>query len=56
MLTIREVNLWTKNLSAIDATENTPQLVKKALDGIRTLSDDDLIILLGLIARLNQGK
>ena len=30
--------------------------VKKALDGIRTLSDDDLIILLGLIARLNQGK
>ena len=32
------------------------QLVRKALDGIRTLSDDDLIILLGLIARLNQGK
>ena len=32
------------------------ELVKKALDGIRTLSDDDLIILLGLIARLNQGK
>ena len=43
-------------LQFFDATENTPQLVKKALDGIRTLSDDDLIILLGLIARLNQGK
>ena len=43
-------------LQFFDATENTPQLVRKALDGIRTLSDDDLIILLGLIARLNQGK
>nr|WP_296463147.1 hypothetical protein [uncultured Acetatifactor sp.] len=39
-----------------DTTENTPQLVRKALDGIKTLSDDDLIILLGLIARMNQGK
>lgn len=43
-------------LQFFDATENTPQLVRKALDGIRTLSDDDLIILLGLIVRLNQGK
>lgn len=43
-------------LQFFDTTENTPQLVRKALDGIRTLSDDDLIILLGLIARLNQGK
>lgn len=43
-------------LQFFDATENTPQLVRKALDGIRTLSDDDLIILLGLIARLNQGN
>lgn len=41
-------------LQFFDDTENTPQLVRKALDGIRTLSDDDLIILLGLIARLNQ--
>ena len=31
-------------LQFFDATENTPQLVRKALDGIRTLSDDDLII------------
>lgn len=43
-------------LQFFDDTENTPQLVRKALDGIRTLSDDDLIILLGLIARLNQEK
>ena len=28
-------------LQFFDDTENTPQLVRKALDGIRTLSDDD---------------
>ncbi|MCI6936358.1 helix-turn-helix transcriptional regulator [Dysosmobacter sp.] len=43
-------------LQFFDTSESNPQLVKKALDGIRTLSDDDLIMLLGLIARLNQGK
>ena len=43
-------------LQFFDTSESNLQLVKKALDGIRTLSDDDLIMLLGLIARLNQGK
>ena len=43
-------------LQFFDTSESNTQLVKKALDGIRTLSDDDLIMLLGLIARLNQGK
>ena len=43
-------------LQFFDTSESNPQLVKKALDGIWTLSDDDLIMLLGLIARLNQGK
>ena len=33
--------------------ENNPQLIKKALDGMRKLSDDDLIMLIGLIGRLN---
>ena len=36
-----------------DAQENNPQLIKKALDGMRKLSDDDLIMLIGLIGRLN---
>ena len=36
-----------------DAHENNPQLIKKALDGMRKLSDDDLIMLIGLIGRLN---
>ena len=35
------------------AHENNPQLIKKALDGMRKLSDDDLIMLIGLIGRLN---
>ena len=47
---------WNNALAIFWRYRNTPQLVRKALDGIRTLSDDDLIILLGLIARLNQGK
>ena len=33
--------------------KNNPQLIKKALDGMRKLSDDDLIMLIGLIGRLN---
>lgn len=36
-----------------DPQENNPQLIKKALDGMRKLSDDDLIMLIGLISRLN---
>ena len=42
-------------LEFFDTSENNPQLVKKALDGIRTLKDDDLIMLLSLITRLNRG-
>ena len=42
-------------LEFFDTSENNPQLVKKALDGIRTLKDDDLIMLLGFITRLNRG-
>lgn len=30
-----------------------PQLIKKALDGMRKMSDDDLIMLIGFISRLN---
>ena len=33
--------------------ENNPQLIKKALDGMRKMSDDDLIMLIGFINRLN---
>ena len=32
-------------LQFFDAQENNPQLIKKALDGMRKMSDDDLIIL-----------
>ena len=31
-------------LQFFDAQENNPQLIKKALDGMRKMSDDDLII------------
>ena len=40
-------------LQFYDAQENIPQHIKKALDGMRKLSDDDLIMLIGLIGRLN---
>ena len=33
--------------------ENNPELIKKALDGMRKMSDDDLIMLIGFISRLN---
>ena len=32
-------------LQFFDAQENNPQLIKKALDGMRKMSDDDLIML-----------
>ncbi len=37
-----------------DAQENNPQLIKKALEGMRKMKDDDLIMLIGLISRLNR--
>ena len=40
-------------LQFFDAQENNPQLIKKALDGMRKMSDDDLIMLIGFINRLN---
>ena len=40
-------------LQFFDAQENNPQLIKQALDGIRKMSDDDLIMLIGFISRLN---
>ena len=36
-------------LQFFDAQENNPQLSKKALDGMRKMSDDDLIMLIGFI-------
>ena len=36
-------------LQFFDAQENNPQLIKKALDGMRKMSDDDLIIQLTAI-------
>ena len=43
-------------LQFFDTQENNPQLIKKALDGMRKMSDDDLIMLIGLIGRLNAGN
>ena len=40
-------------LQFFDTQESNPQLIKKALDGMRKMSDDDLIMLIGLIERLN---
>lgn len=37
-----------------DASKAEPILVQKALDGMRTLSDRDLILLLSIIERLNE--
>lgn len=43
-------------LQFFDSEEHNPQLIRKALDGMRKMSDDDLIMLIGLIARLNAGN
>ena len=48
----RNCLLYT-SLQFFDAQENNPQLIKKALDGMRKMSDDDLIMLIGFISRLN---
>ena len=39
-------------LQFFDSEEVNPQLMKKALDGMRTLKDEDLIMLIGFINRL----
>ena len=39
-----------------DESKVEPFLVQKALDGMRTLSDRDLIFLLSMIDRLNEKK
>lgn len=39
-----------------DASEAEPILMQKALDGMRTLSDKDMLTLIGLIDRLKEEK
>jgi len=39
-----------------DEDIDNPILVQKALDGMRNMKDKDLLTLLGLIDRLNEGK
>ncbi len=39
-----------------DKGEGEPILIQKALDGMRTLSDKDMLTLIGLIDRLKEGK
>ena len=39
-----------------DETKNEPILIQKALDGMRSLSDKDLLSLISLIDRLNEKK
>ena len=39
-----------------DESEAEPILIQKALDGMRTLSDKDMLVLIGLVDRLKEGK
>ena len=39
-----------------DETVDNPILIQKALDGMKNMKDKDLLTLLGLIDRLNEGK
>jgi transcriptional regulator with XRE-family HTH domain len=39
-----------------DESEAEPILIQKALDGMRTLSDKDMLTLIGLIDRLKEEK
>lgn len=39
-------------LQFFDTEETNPQLIKKALDGMRTLKDEDLMMLISFINRL----
>lgn len=43
-------------LQFFDTEAVNPQLLHKAMEGIRTLPDDDVIMLLGLIDRLHRSK
>ena len=42
-------------LEFFDAESVNPLLLHKAIDGLRRLSDDDLMLLIGLINRLGSG-
>ena len=39
-----------------DEDVDNPILIQKALDGMKNMKDKDLLTLLGLIDRLNEGK
>lgn len=39
-----------------DESIDTPELIKKAIDGMRKLNERDLIMLLGFINRLNNEE
>ncbi len=39
-----------------DKSNAEPILVQKAIDGMRNLSDKDMLLIIGLIDRLNEGK
>ena len=39
-----------------DENVDNPILIQKALDGMKNMKDKDLLTLLGLIDRLNEGK
>lgn len=43
-------------LQFFDSETVNPQLLHRAMEGMRTLSEDDLIMLIGLINRLQPGK
>lgn len=39
-------------LQFFDSEETNPQLIKKAMDGMKSLKDEDIIMLIGFINRL----
>lgn len=39
-----------------DESTNTPELIQKAIDGMRQLNESDLIMLLGIINRLKASR
>nr|WP_288829639.1 helix-turn-helix transcriptional regulator [uncultured Clostridium sp.] len=39
-----------------DESEVEPILIQKALDGMRSLSDKDMLVLIGLVDRFKEGK
>ncbi len=43
-------------LQFFDSEAVNPQLLRRAMEGMRKLSEDDLMMLIGLINRLQEGK